>query len=284
MISMIRRTQIGAVALLVAALPMIGCGDNQGAPAAPGSMPAGLLGANPDGSTLKVTAPAHVSPTNFFELENLTPVFRFTPAQGRHVAVALAHQVDVLTEAGALVQTLNVPAGATQVTYPGNLEMARVYQWRVRAAFQGHVGPSTGLATFRTRSVPLVTPETLNDYLFEFAGGNGAGEWNACAAGSGTACFRFVWDLVESINPTCDPNSWGLLSKNPGEWQCTRSHCGNLSGEGFGEDIVTHGGFSPILLWDVIVSAGAPGAQLGASPIPRDDRRPGNNWACPWGN
>jgi hypothetical protein len=279
---MIRRTLLGAVALLVAVMPMVGCGGSPGGPAAPGPVPAGLLGANPDGSTLKVTTPAHVSPTNSFELENMTPVFRFTPAQGRHVSVALTHQVEVRTETGVHVQTLAVPAGATQVTYPGNLEMARAYQWRVRAAFQGHVGPWSGLATFRTRSVPIVTPETLVDYLHQFAAGAGRVEWSACAAGSGTACFRFVWDVVQSMNPTCDPNSWGLLSKNPGEWQCTRSGCGGLGGEGFGEDIITHGGWNPILLWDVIGGAGAPGATLGAAPIPRDDRRPGNNWACPW--
>jgi hypothetical protein len=270
------------IAVLTVTIPLTGCGGDRTAPASPAATPAGLLGNNPDGSTLKVTTPVHQSPTNFFELDDLRPVFHFTAAQGRHVQVTLGHEVEVQTETGQHVRSVPVVAGATQVTYPGDLDMATTYRWRVRAAYQGHVGPWSGFAMFVTRSIPLVTPETLEAYLFEFAAGPGNAEWSGCAGGSGTACFRFVWDLVESMNPTCDPNSWGLLSKNPGEWQCTRSQCGSLGGDGFGEDIVTHGGFSPILLWDVIVGAGAPGAALGASPIPRDARRPGNEWVCPW--
>lgn len=280
---MIPRDWSGAVAILAMAIAAGGCGDRT-SPSAPSTVvvPAALLGANPDGSTLKVTAPTPQSPTNFQQLDDLTPVFRFANAEGVYVSVPLGHEVELLTEGGQRVQLMQVATGPGQTThtYPGNLDMNTVYQWRARAAHGGHVGPWSDAATFRTRAIPIVTPETLNDYLFAFSQGNA--EWAACSGGSGTACFRFVWDVAESINPTCDPSSWGLLSKNPGEWQCTRNGCGNFSGEGFGEDVITYGGFSPILLWDLIVGAGAPGASLSATPIPRDLRRPGNNWACPW--
>jgi hypothetical protein len=274
----------GLVALLAAAVFAAGCRGDQTSPSAPSTVvPPALLGANPDGSTLKVTPPAVQSPTNLQQLDDLTPVFRFTNAQALHVSVPLQHEVELLTEGGQRIGMMAVTTGAGQSahTYPGNLEMNTVYQWRVRATYGGHVGPWSNVGAFRTRAIPLVTPETLNDYLFAFSFGNP--DWAACTnAGNGTACFRFVYDLAQSINPTCDPNSWGLLSKNPGEWQCTRSGCGNFGGEGFGEDIITHGGWNPILLWDVIIGAGAPGSILAAVPIPRHDRRPGNNWACPW--
>lgn len=281
---MTRRTwsALGGVAILTAAISAVGCSGEAASPSAPSTVPAAQLGANPDGSTLKVSAPTLQSPTNFFQLDDMTPVFRFNNAQGVYVPAALGHEVELLTEGGqrlALMQVATGP-GQTSHTYPGQLEINTVYQWRARATFEGHVGPWSDTGTFRTRAIPIVTPETLNDYLFEFARGNG--NWAACSGGSGTACFRFVYEVAFSLNPTCDPNSWGLLSKNPGEWQCTLSGCGNLGGEGFGEDIITHGAFSPILLWDVIVGAGAPGASLHASPIPRDIRRAGNNWACPW--
>jgi hypothetical protein len=275
-----RRIHLGLLVLIVAAVPVVGCGGNGSTPASPAGVPAGLLGNNPDGSTLKVTAPALQSPTNFLELDDLTPTFRFTAAQGLYVPLTLGHEVEVLTEGGQQLRLLPVGPGVTQVTYPGELDMASTYQWRVRATYQGHVGPWSGTAAFVTRSIPQVTPETLDEYLIAFSAGNA--NWAGCSAGSGVACFRYVYEVVQSMNPTCDPNSWGLLSKNPGEQQCTLERCGSLGGEGFGEDIVTHGGFSPILLWDVVVGAGAPGASLGASPIPRDARRPGNEWACPW--
>lgn len=241
-----------------------------------------MLGANPDGSTLKATAPTVQSPANDVTLDDLTPVFRFANAQGVHVSVALGHEVELLTSGNQRVALMQVATGNGQSThtYPGTLDMDTPYQWRARATFQGHPGPWSSMATFRTRAIPIVTPETLNAYLLEFSHGNA--NWAACSGGHGVSCFRFVYEAVQSMNPGCDRNSWGLLSKNPGDTQCTLDRCGQLGGEGFGEDVITHGGWDPILLWDVITGAGAPGASISASSIPRDARRPGNNWACPW--
>jgi hypothetical protein len=276
-------SRLGLVTILAAAIPAVGCSGDHTSPSAPSTVvPPALLGANPDGSTLKVSAPALQSPTNLFQLDDLTPVFHFTNAQGVHVAVSLDHEVELLTEGGQHLRLMHVATGPGQSThrYPGNLELNTVYQWRARAIYGGHAGPWSDTAAFRTRAIPIVTPEMLQHYLFEFSRGNG--DWVACSGGSGHGCFRFVYAVAQSLNPTCDPNSWGLLSKNPGEWQCTLSGCGWFGGEGFGEDVLTHGGWNPILLWDLIIGAGAPGPILHATPIPRDSRRFGNNWACPW--
>jgi hypothetical protein len=176
-----RRIHLGLLVLIVAAVPVVGCGGNGSTPASPAGVPAGLLGNNPDGSTLKVTAPALQSPTNFLELDDLTPTFRFTAAQGLYVPLTLGHEVEVLTEGGQQLRLLPVGPGVTQVTYPGELDMASTYQWRVRATYQGHVGPWSGTAAFVTRSIPQVTPETLDEYLIAFSAGNA--NWAGCSAG-----------------------------------------------------------------------------------------------------
>jgi hypothetical protein len=271
------------VAVLLASLPVIACGGGDSStPVSPTAVPAGLIGVNPDGSTLKVTKPVPQSPVGGERLNDQKPVFRFTNAQGLHVAVDLGYELHLLTEGGQLIYSQPVVRGAGETVhgFPGTLEINTPYSWRVRAVYQGHVGPWSDTGSFITVDRPIITPETMEAYLHQFAQGNP--EWAACTAGSGTACFRFVWDVAQSMNPNCDPSSWGLLSKNPGDWQCTRSQCGNLGGQGFGEDILTYGGWSPIGAWDIIIGAGAPGASLSASYIAHRDRRPGNNWACPW--
>jgi hypothetical protein len=275
-------SRFGVAPFLVAAMSFAGCGGDRPSPTSPTGVPAGLLGANPDGSTLKVTQPVPQAPANSVRLENVTPTLRFSNAQGLYVNVDLDYQVQILTEGGQQVYLQQVPHGSGQTihTYPGQLNLDTTYLWRARATYQGQVGPWSDTASFQTLARRIVPDDQLLAFLIEFSQGNA--EWNACRGGSGTSCFRFVYDAVQTMNPTCDPNSWGLLSKNPGEWQCTRSGCGAFGGQGFGEDVITHGGWSPIRLWDVVVGAGAPGAQLGASEMPRDTRRPGNNWACPW--
>ncbi|CAN5480910.1 hypothetical protein BH23ACI1_BH23ACI1_21030 [soil metagenome] len=186
-------------------------------------------------------------------------------------------------------------SGGTTSAQAPELPANTLFYWRAWATNGTVHGPVSPSQSFRTPAAPTpgpgpgpapgpappasnVTPETMPSYLAAFSQGNP--EWAACQAGSGTACFRFVWDVAQSVNPTCNASGWGLLSKNPGEWQCTRSGCGGLGGQGFGEDILTYGS-SSVRIWDVIVGAGAQGASLGFSEI-SSTRRPGNNWACPW--
>jgi hypothetical protein len=183
-------------------------------------------------------------------------------------------------------------SGTTSAQAP-ELPANTLFYWRAWGTNGTVTSPVLGIQTFRTPAAPTpgpgpapgpappasnVTPENMPSYMAAFSQGHP--EWAACQAGSGTSCFRFVWDLAQSVNPTCNSNSWGLLSKNPGEWQCTRSGCGPLGGQGFGEDIITYGS-SSVRLWDIIVGAGAPGASLGYSEISHT-RRAGNNWTCPW--
>jgi hypothetical protein len=100
--------------------------------------------------------------------------------------------------------------------------------------------------------------------------------WPACAAGSGVNCHRFVRSVAAAL-ATVDPN-FGLITKNPGEQQCTWDVCGPLGGQGYGEDILAyHTGNGNWFGWDCVVGAGAPGASPNFALITA--RRPGNNWA-----
>jgi hypothetical protein len=243
-------------------------------------------------------APAPASPADGVTTANRTPTLTVNngPVTGR--AGTVEYRFEVATDQAfsntAATMTAVRGQGTTSVTVP-ELPAGTLFYWRARATNGTVSSPVSATRTFRTPAAPApgpspgpgpgpapggtITPENMFDYLLWFAQGNA--EWASCQAGNGTACFRFVWDVAQSVNPTCNPGGWGLLSKNPGEWQCTRSHCGGLGGQGFGEDILTYGGRSPVGLWDVIVGAGAPGASLGFSDITWT-KRAGNDWACPW--
>lgn len=105
--------------------------------------------------------------------------------------------------------------------------------------------------------------------------------WTECQNDNALACHLFVREVQQTLNPTCTPSGWGLLSKNPGEWQCTETRCGPLGGEGFGEDVITIIRDDITWIVDIVGGAGAPGAQLqwvaGGDPW---CRRQGNEWAC----
>lgn len=261
-------------ALLLAALPAIACSSSTPTPTSPTG------GGSGAGTTLKASSPRPISPTNGVRLEDQTPVFRFENAQGTFVSANFNYRVELLTQNGQPIysQVVGEGSGQTVHTYPGHLENDTPYNWRVRAELGGAQGPWSETAGFVTVELPDIDPSNMLPFLIQFS--HGHPEWIACEGGSGTACHRFVQDAARAVNPRCDPRGWGLLSKNPGEWQCTRSHCGGLGGEGFGEDILTFGQ-SSTRIYDVIVGAGAPGARLGWSDI-TETRRAGNNWACPW--
>jgi hypothetical protein len=269
------------VACLVAAVPIVGCSGDSPSPVSPTAVASGPSEANPDGSTLKATAPSPLSPINDVRLDNHTPVFRFANAQGRFADGGFGYQIELLNQGGHVIYShvVGQGPGETTHTYPGNLESDTPYRWRVRAVLGTAHGPWSTTAGFITVARPRFDPSNVFPFIVAFA--QGSPEWAACVSGSGTACFRFVWDVGQALNPNCDPTSWGLLSKNPGEWQCTRGGCGSLGGVGFGEDILTFGGSSPMGIYDIITAAGAPGASLSWQNN-SFSRRAGNDWACPW--
>mgnify|MGYP001614284094 CR=1 FL=1 len=105
---------------------------------------------------------------------------------------------------------------------------------------------------------------------------SGNEDWNSCTqSGDEVSCHRFTRAVASTL--TARDSNWGLLTKNPGEQQCTLTQCGALGGEGYGEDVVAYKLGSEVYIYDIVGGAGAPGATLTWNgPL---TRRAGNNWA-----
>jgi len=116
-----------------------------------------------DGSTLKVTAPAAVSPAND---QKLTSSIVDLTARGSALQfasatpVALQYRFQVFNAGGTLVEDALVSDTTYRVT--GNLEPNQRHTWKVRAEAQGQAGPFSSAASFITED-PAIVNDPLTD-------------------------------------------------------------------------------------------------------------------------
>jgi hypothetical protein len=108
---------------------------------------------NPDGSTLKVTAPVPQSPTGGQRVEQgqTIPLIARNAVRKFVADFAVTYRFRVLNAAGAMVaEAANIPEGANTTTYgvTAQLEGDQTYSWQVRVEAQGEAGPWSALATF----------------------------------------------------------------------------------------------------------------------------------------
>lgn len=286
---MIRSLWTTGTALAVA-VTLAACSSTAGTPTSPSAAASGDLAAAADGSTLKATAPTALAPINDVRLETRRPTMEWTASTGTFVAVSPVYEVEV-SSGGAVVYTAIVEGTSHQV--PADAEFDRQYSWRVRARLESAFGPWSAPGTFRTPQPAVAAAASLPFSIPASCGaipnppGNRAQcasdvarvspEWGRCSGGSGVGCHRFARHLAAALAAS-DPR-WGLISKNPGEQQCTWNRCGGLSGEGYGEDIVAFRHGPTDFNWegfDVVSGAGAPGAGVNWARVP--SRRQGNNW------
>jgi hypothetical protein len=151
-------TMIGVCAL---AASVYACSSaNPAAPVAPSSQ--GPTSAA-DGSTLKVSAPAAVSPANDFkfnspvvDLSASSSTFMFTPS----TPVTLQYRFQIFNAAGTMVE--NALVSATTYRVSGTLAPNARHTWRVRAEAQGQVGPFSAAASFITED-PAIINDPLTD-------------------------------------------------------------------------------------------------------------------------
>jgi hypothetical protein len=272
---------------LVAALA-IGCGDN-GNPASPSATGAPGSGeANPDGSTLKVEKPTLSGPAQDSQLSERVVTLTINNARLKFTAGAsMNYRFEMYREGQTgfnnflFAQTVSQGPGTTTSVNAGSTDTNVAYVWRVRAEFGNAVGPWSDWFRFVGPARPLLpfavpaVCETGNGLACALALAPSSGWWAACVGGSGVNCHRFTRQLAAAL-ATADPN-WGLITKNPGEQQCTWDRCWSGDGSGYGEDVVAYRSGGGWFGYDVVVGAGAPGASVGWSLLP--GARPGNNWA-----
>lgn len=276
---------------IVSALTIAGCSGSPQTTLSPSAVDHDATALNPDGSSLKADAPTNLVPSSG-TVDSLRPTLSFTGGAGRFVTVSFEHEIQVVHANGNEVYSRLLGQSANSHTLDSDLTYANNFSWRARARLGEHAGPWSDFASFRTLDPPGPPPPPPGSEL-PFAvpdacGPFGPGDrtacvlamtavspwWAACQAGSGTNCHRFTRSVAAAL-ARHDPG-WGLLSKNPGEQQCSWNSCGPGNGSGYGEDVVVHLDGGTLRGWDIVSGAGAPGARAGWSRL--EGFRAGNFW------
>lgn len=137
----------GALALAVA------CGRTPNTPVAPTGATSADTSAAADGSTLKVTQPVAQSPVGGAQPEG-TLVLTAQAATGKFTSLPLSHRFEIYNEAKTKVcdSGLISDSGPT-ISFTATsctLAFDAPHTWRVRAEYQGAVGPWSADAAFRS--------------------------------------------------------------------------------------------------------------------------------------
>ena len=143
--------------------------------------PTGVVGASTaetaaaDGSTLKVTAPALVSPVDGVRAEDRRPTLVWVNSTGRYSPIGVAYDIE-LSSPTAVVYSRTVGESPDIGAHLIDLELDydTTYSWRVRAHLGGPpdtFGPWTSWATFVSPSRPVAAAPPA-----------GAGGTTSCAA------------------------------------------------------------------------------------------------------
>lgn len=170
----------------VSAVALVACSKQSASPSAPTSAVVSQS-ANPDGSTLKATAPTLQSPINGVKLLQGQPVTLVVTNSTTPYAtgIPLSYRFEVTPVAGAAVESAVVPggSGATSRTVAVPLNGDQTYQWRARAEYLGYFGPWSGYQTFIAaandgyiRGTELFDPLTNGKTVGEI-GGSGNVTW-----------------------------------------------------------------------------------------------------------
>jgi hypothetical protein len=153
-----RRLALWSVAVALSAT-VAACSKETGAPTGPSGTDGSSTTAAADGTTLKATAPAIVSPKDRVQVDTLHPTLQIQVGRGKFVESGLAHRFELRDEAGNAIAAylVNASSGNTsQLTLPDGLEMqyGKVYRWRARSEMNNSFGPWSATAEFVTPAPP----------------------------------------------------------------------------------------------------------------------------------
>jgi len=150
------KTVYSALAI-VFAVTVAACSGTPGTPLSPSAATGGSLGANPDGSTLKIGAPTLNAPINGEVLANRRPRFSMTNAEAPHIGAVLggvSYRLQLLTgdSSTIIAEHVVVQEDGEQTTYEATTDVASGtdFGWRARAELDGAVGPWSPVVFFRT--------------------------------------------------------------------------------------------------------------------------------------
>lgn len=155
-------TCVSAMALGVA------CGKSS-SPVSPNASLDGSTGAAPDGSTLKIGQPGLVAPTNnfIFPAGQGTVIFSWNNVSGTFATFPVTYELEVKNANGQVVANPKIAAAAGVTTSFTTTTLAAdiVHTWRVRATYNGLIGPWSGVGTFRTAIQAVL--DFNNSFVFD---------------------------------------------------------------------------------------------------------------------
>jgi len=149
------RSQVFRGFALLSLAATVACSQGAQTPVSP-SAATGSTSANPDGSTLKVSAPVLLSPVGGERVGSRRPTFAFNNSTGRFASVNLIYRLELLDSNGNFVAARAVQQGGGPTTYDLDTELAYSadVQWRVRAEIDGQVGPWSAIESFKSPLQP----------------------------------------------------------------------------------------------------------------------------------
>lgn len=163
---MARRFLLCSAAAVIAVA--LACSKSAPNPASPSSTTPAVSDAAADGSTLKATAPAPVSPINGAQPETLE--LTANKSIGKFdSSVVLSYEFEIKNAGGTVVCNSGVIGGGTGATVSYtptcSLEFDAEHTWRARAVYAGAVGPWSAAASFKTPTGGYINGNEVFDPL-----------------------------------------------------------------------------------------------------------------------
>src|SRR5918993_2194040 len=152
----------------------LGCTQASQSITSPSAVVGGPVADAADGSTLKVTAPALVSPVDGSRAEDRRPTLIWLNSTGKYDAIGVAYDLEVSSPAATVyARTVGEsPNMGAHLVEPG-LDYDIVYSWRARARVGDLFGPWSSWASFMSPTRPTGTAPV---------GGGAVASTGGCAA------------------------------------------------------------------------------------------------------
>ena len=143
---------------LAVAVVSASCSQTPPAPTAP-SASAGAVSAatGPDGSTLKFSAPALVSPVEGEQTNDRRPTLVWANSTAKYGGIGVAYDLQVSSPTAVVYDmTVGETPNFGSHLIPFDLEYATTYTWRARARVGNEFGPWANWAEFKSPARPVV--------------------------------------------------------------------------------------------------------------------------------
>lgn len=154
----------GAAYAALCAVTLVACEGGTPAPTSPSAViGSGGAASNPDGTVVKATTPAGLSPIHDSTNVSLTPILVAQASAPRFGGSAFAHRFQVsLTETFDEITVTGLGSfdsqGIMRFTVPTALATGKKYFWRVRAEVEDLGGPWSPVRAFTTTGTAAPTP------------------------------------------------------------------------------------------------------------------------------